>query len=67
MANIKRAAVIADNDDPGVRGANMLVEHLGIPTAIIILPCKDLRDFIKFGGDDQLMQSYLESSIWKTL
>ncbi len=62
---INRAVLIADNDDVGVRGAQMLQEHLRIPSAMLVLPCKDCREFLKLGGTEELLRSMIDQLIWK--
>ena len=62
---VRKAAIVADNDTPGVNGARVFSEQLGIPSCLITLPCKDLREFIGVGGDASLLTSYLNTSIWK--
>lgn len=64
---VRKAAIVCDNDGPGVNGARMLSEHLGIPSCTITLPCKDLREFIQCGGNQRLMSSYVGQSIWKNV
>jgi hypothetical protein len=62
---VRRAAVIADNDEVGIAGAKLFCQHLQVPTCLICLPCKDLREFRLFGGDAVLLQNYIDSAIWK--
>ena len=61
---IKRVVIISDNDEFGVRGAETLCELLPLPCCIILLPCKDLRDYVRFGGDRKLLDSKIDSAIW---
>lgn len=61
---VRKAAIVCDNDKAGVTGAQMFSEHLGIPTCTIALPTKDLREFVQCGGDNQLMNTYVTTSIW---
>lgn len=61
---IRRAVIVADNDEPGVRGARLLTEMLPVPCAIVILPCKDLRAFVKLGGTREMLDSKIEQSVW---
>ncbi len=57
---VNRAVLIADNDDPGVRGAQMR-----IPSAMLVLPTKDLRDMVRLGGTTELLRSMIDQLIWK--
>ncbi len=61
---VSRAVLIADADDPGVRGAQMLQEHLRIASASLVLPTKDLRAFVTLGGTRDLLNSMIDSLVW---
>ncbi len=61
---VSRAVLIADADDPGVRGAQMLQEHLRIASASLVLPTKDLRAFVTLGGTRDLLDSMIDSLVW---
>jgi len=62
--HVRRAAIIADNDNPGTRGAQMLANHLGVPSCIVTLPCKDLRQFLQLGGTRELLDGFINASLW---
>lgn len=62
---VNRAVIVADNDDPGVNGAKMLQEHLRIPSVMLVLPCKDCREFVKLGGTQELLRSMIDQLVWK--
>lgn len=57
------AVIVSDNDDPGIRGAQDLQRWLKVPSCILILPCKDLREFIKF-GDRPTIDSMIKEVVW---
>lgn len=61
---LMRAVIIADNDEPGIRGAKNLSEVLTIPSCVVVLPCKDLREFIRSGGDRETLDCLVNGSIW---
>lgn len=71
----KRAVIFADADpdivfrehvtNAGADGAITLAEHLGIPNTIITLPSKDLRDFVKAGGDRATIEYLVKSTVWR--
>lgn len=68
----KRMVIIADNDPPdklgtvaGFAGAESLQERLRIPSAILLLPTKDVREFTNLGGDFPTMQSMLADLVWE--
>jgi len=60
----RRVVIVADNDSPGILGAKMLQEHLPCSSCILILPAKDLRAFVGFGGTKELMDSMIGAAIW---
>ncbi len=62
---VNRAVIVADNDDPGMRGAAMLAEQLTVPTATLLLPVKDMREFLNCGGTKSLLDSMLNNVVWK--
>lgn len=71
----KRAVIIADADpdivfrervtNAGADGAITLALHLGIPNTIITLPSKDLRDFVKTGGDRATIEYLVKETVWR--
>jgi hypothetical protein len=61
---VRRAIVIADNDDPGLNGARSLISNLQVPACIITLPGKDLRRFYCDGGDHETINALARSSVW---
>jgi len=61
--NIQEVVLVSDNDDPGIRGAKDLQQWLKVPSCILLLPCKDLREFIKF-GDKSTIDSMIEQLVW---
>jgi len=46
---IRRVVIVSDLDDPGLRGATTLSLHLPVPSAVISLPAKDLRQGVRYG------------------
>lgn len=64
---IKRVIIIADNDTPGLDGAERLVEHLFVPCCVIVLPCKDLREFIAIGGTAENLEDITKSFVWRNM
>lgn len=57
------AVIVSDNDDPGIRGAQDLQRWLPVPSCILILPCKDLREYLRF-GDRPTIDSMIEQLVW---
>ncbi len=60
----KRVVIIADNDTPGLNGADKLQKELKVPSCIATLPCKDLRQFVQKGGTKELLECILKSLVW---
>lgn len=74
--HIRRAVVVADTDqdkqrpdgttfNPGVDGAERLAEQLGIPNCTLLLPSKDMRDFLKQGGTQETLNYLTNQCIWR--
>lgn len=74
--NITRAVILADTDsdkmrpngttfNPGADGALALSENLSIPTCILLLPCKDSREFVKCGGTKELLETLASQLVWR--
>jgi len=65
--HIRRAVIIADNDKPGLEGAEQLVRHAGIPCCVMTLPCKDLREFTTLGGTAEMLEEMVKSFVWRNV
>lgn len=70
--NIQRCVIIADNDKPdrfgeqvGAAGAQTLATELHVPVAQMLLPTKDLRKFLEWGGTRQLLNTMESHLVWK--
>jgi len=61
---VSRAAIIADNDDPGLNGAMSLAKFLPMPSAIVVLPTKDIRAFVNAGGTKACLESIMNTLVW---
>lgn len=72
---IRRAVIIADNDDdkvrpngerwnPGLDGAQRLADEIGVTCCIVILPVKDSREFLSLGGTEELLDSLVSGLVW---
>lgn len=62
---IRRAVIVSDLDDPGLRGAQTLAMHLPIPTAILLCPAKDMRQAVKNGMDKGMCDAAIHQLIWR--
>jgi hypothetical protein len=60
----RRLVIISDNDAPGLAGADMLQRHLQVPSCVLVLPCKDLREFVRMGGTKATLDSMISTAIW---
>lgn len=72
----RRAVIVCDTDpdrvreggthfNPGADGAELLASHLTIPNATLLLPCKDMRDFIRSGGDAATLDYLVNQCVWR--
>ena len=62
--NVREAIIIADNDDPGINGAEMLSRHLDIPCCVVTLPCKDIRQGYNNGLTADMMDQFTKQVLW---
>lgn len=62
---VRRAVIVSDSDEVGSRGAGMLQKHLPMPSALIVLPAKDIREFLRLGGTRDLLQTMINNLIWE--
>jgi hypothetical protein len=72
---ISRLVIIADNDpdkelvghkyNPGLDGAQRLAEVIGVPCVTVILPTKDIREFVKLGGTAEDLENIVNQCVWK--
>jgi hypothetical protein len=63
--HIQRAILVSDNDGPGIEGAKALASELQIPVAAMLLPAKDLRQFLAYGGTRCLLDSLERQLVWR--
>lgn len=61
---IKKVIIISDNDSPGFKGAVKLQSSLNVPSLIWKTPVKDLRQFVKQGGNLELVASMTKNLVW---
>lgn len=64
--HIQRAVIISDNDTPGINGAERLAKEIGRPCALMVLPAKDIREFVNVGGTHDLIETQLRQTLWRT-
>jgi len=62
----RRLVIITDNDDPGLNGARRLQTTLKLRSCIFTPPTKDLREYVRRGGNAMLVEATLRDLIWKT-
>jgi hypothetical protein len=62
---IREVVIISDADNPGISGAKYLLDLLDCRACIILLPCKDLRQFYGLGGTRGTIDVLEKSVIWK--
>lgn len=61
----RQALIVSDLDDVGLRGAVEMQKRLLVPSAIMLPPAKDLRQFLTAGGTRETMDSIIDNLIWK--
>jgi len=62
---VRRAVILSDNDAPGINGAERLAGEIGLPCAVITLPAKDVREFIRNGGTRDMIETLLAQTLWR--
>lgn len=62
--DIRKAVIVADNDDPGTSGARKLAAGMKVPSIIMYPPAKDLREFVSIGGTASLLHSMWGNFVW---
>lgn len=59
----REVIIISDNDAAGLKGSERLESRLPVPFRETVLPCKDLREFVKLGGTRQLLESMVSKQL----
>ena len=62
---VKRLSVLADNDGPGISGARTFCGYVGLPARLVVLPAKDLREWVKNGATRQAVEACLAAHAWR--
>lgn len=62
---IQRVVIIGDNDQPGIDGAKSLAAELQVPVASMLLPTKDLREYVRMGGTLDLLKALERQLVWR--
>lgn len=60
----RRAVIVSDNDEPGLRGAARLQRQLPVLSCLWIPPTKDIREFLKLGGDRSVIEACIKDTVW---
>jgi hypothetical protein len=71
---VNKVLIISDNDpkhrpdgtpwNPGLEGSLRLQEQLPVPSCIVVLPCKDIREFVNLGGQARDLEYLVQSMRW---
>ncbi len=61
---VQRLSVLADNDGPGIRGARALCAQVGVRARIVVLPAKDLREWLRHGATRRAVEACLAAHGW---
>lgn len=62
---VQRVIIIGDNDTPGINGAKALAAELQVPVASMLLPTKDLREYVRMGGTLDLLRALERQLVWR--
>jgi len=63
---VKRLSVLADNDGPGIRGAKSLCGQVRVRARVIVLPAKDLREWLRHGATRRAVEACLAAHGWRS-
>jgi len=63
--SIRRVSVLADNDGPGISGARALSGQVGVSVRMVVLPAKDLREWVRNGATRQAVEACLAAHRWR--
>lgn len=61
---VRECVIIADNDAPGLVGAELLSKQLPIPNCIITMPGKDLRQSVNDGLTAEVLENMVKQTRW---
>ena len=62
---VKRLSVLADNDGPGIRGARAFCDQVGVRARVVVLPAKDLREWVRHGATRRVVVACLDAHGWR--
>lgn len=62
---VTRAVIVADNDTPGLQGAEKIKGELKMPSCIYVPPAKDLRQFLALGGTKLMIENEIRHTVWR--
>lgn len=60
----RRVVLVADNDEPGLRGAARLQSTLPISSCVWTPPTKDIREFLALGGASPMIEACVGDMAW---
>ena len=60
---IRDIVIVTDNDSPGIKGSRTLRELLTCRSYELLLPSKDLRQFVQNGGGKELIETMLANQL----
>lgn len=60
----RRVVIVSDNDGPGLRGAEKLQSTLSVRSCLIVLPTKDIREFLNYGGSRREIENIIKDMVW---
>jgi hypothetical protein len=63
--DVKRLSVLADNDSPGIKGARVFCRQVGVRARVVVLPAKDLREWLWHGATRGAVDACLAAHGWR--
>jgi len=61
---VSRAIIVADPDEPGIRGATKLAEQMPVPCCVYIPPAEDFRTAYRNGLTPEMWNASIDSISW---
>lgn len=61
--DVRQVIIVADNDGPGLLGAERLASELKLPVKVVALPAKDIREFLRLGGTRCVLETLTQDLI----
>ena len=63
--DVRELVIICDNDEPGLRGAQLLADILRVPSCTYVPPVKDIRAGLQLGMTRATIESSIRGLLWQ--